>query len=246
MTLNIVKHIKRFICSYNKTSDAGPDTSSFSVFMSGCNLSCPYCMNGRLIRKKEEENSDILKRLKKDVDEYKPEMIFISGGEPTENPLALFGVIGVFKSWGCKIGMSTNGTNPERLEKFISEYKKINYVAMDLKGDIDTYKILGNSEYFMKVLSSWISLRKEKKNRKDSFNYEIRTTLFRPFVNEIVLRDIGRYVKTDEKWILQQFRVVPDMPSREAKKIQPYSENELNSLLKIAQKFCKNVLVRYV
>lgn len=237
--------MKNLIYSYNKTSDAGLDTSSFSVFMKGCNLRCPYCMNSKLIDGKCKSDVNIIKKLKKDVESYNPKMIFISGGEPTENPLVLFAIISIFKSWGCKIGMSTNATNPEIVKKFISGYKNIDYVAMDLKGNADAYKTLGDSEYFMRVLASWLVLRNEKKQRP-KFDYEIRTTLFRPFINESVLKDIGGYVKTDEKWLLQQFRIASDMPSEKAKKIQPYSEKELNSLLKTAQNFCKNASVRYI
>lgn len=240
-----MKSIKNLICAYNKTSDAGIDTSSFSVFMDRCNLCCPYCMNGKLITKREDVDPGILKRLKKDVDEYKPQMIFISGGEPTESPLALFSAISLFKSWGCKIGVSTNGTNPEILKKFVSEYGKIDYVAMDLKGNADVYKKLGNIEYFMRVMSSWLILRAEKKTRSE-FNYEIRTTLYPPFITPSVLGDMSRFFTRDEKWVLQQFRVVSSMPYKNAKRIKPYSEDKLKEFCASICKTVPKITIRYI
>lgn len=240
-----MKSVKNLICAYNKVSDAGSETSSFSVFMDGCNLCCPYCMNAKIIAKKPDIDPGIIKRLKKDVDEYKPKMIFISGGEPTENPLALFSAISLFKSWGCKIGLSTNGTNPEILKKFVSEYGKIDYVAMDLKGNAGVYKKLGDIEYFMKVLSSWIILRAEKKNRAD-FNYELRTTLYPPFITIPVLNDMASFFQRNEKWVLQQFRVVTSMPYKNAKNIKPFTEEKMKSIQSMLLKTVPNTTIRYV
>ena len=161
--------MKNMIHGYNRTSDAGLDTSSFSVFMEGCNLSCPYCMNSRLIKIGNPCVPNITDHLKEDVDKYKPEMIVISGGEPTCRVLALNRLIVLFKSWGCKVGLSTNGTNPNILERFVSRFNKIDYVSLDLKGDVMVYDKLGDSEYFFKVLASWLILRKEK-NIRPEFN----------------------------------------------------------------------------
>lgn len=235
----------KLIFAYNKTSDAGPDTSSFSVFMDGCNLSCPYCLNGKLINKRDDYDPTVLERLKKDFATYKPEMIFISGGEPTTNPLTLFATINLFKSWGCKIGLSTNGTNPDTLRKFINEYKKIDYVAMDLKGDIDVYRKLGDAEYFMRVMSSWLALRQEKVVR-DGFNYEIRTTLYPPFINLSVLSDLSRFFNKNERWVWQQFRVVSSMPYKNAKRIKSFSEDRIKSMYDKIVKTVPNLKTRYV
>lgn len=237
--------MKNIIYAYNKTSDAGFDTRSFSVFTKGCNLQCPYCMNSKLIDGKYKTNVNIMEKLKADVDAEKPKMIFISGGEPTLDSVILFAAINIFKSWGCKVGMSTNGTNPELLKKFASGYKKIDYVALDFKGDINAYKELGDSTYYMKVLSSWLILREEQKLRPE-FDYEIRTTLYRPFVTKEVLIEMSNLFHPNEKWVLQQFRIVDNMPSKDAEKAKIYSEKELNSILESIIKTVPNTSIRYV
>ena len=237
--------MENIICAYNKTSDAGSDTSSFSVFMDKCNLCCPYCMNGNIINRKTNIDPEILNNLKRDVDKFKPKMIFISGGEPTERPFDLLNIIRLFRSWGCKIGLSTNGINTEILKMSVTEYCNIDYVSMDLKGDIDIYNNLGNSEYFMNVISSWLILRNEKKLRED-FNYEIRTTLFPPFITLSVLENISKFFTSDEKWVLQQFRVVNNMPGDVAKHTIPYSENVIKKLIDFVVEKVPKVSVRYI
>ena len=231
------------IVAFNKCSDAGPDTSDFAVFMNGCNLCCPYCMNNEL-RESKDAYHDLMPNLKKTVDKCKPEKIFISGGEPTLNHLALFYLCGKFKSWGCNVGLSTNGTFPDIIENLVLKYEKIDYVALDLKGDARVYKLLGNVDYFFKVLSSWSILRKAKREIK-GFDYEIRTTLYPPFVG-IPINGLANLFQPDEKWILQQFRKAPKMPDKKAKKVEIYSDTYLKMLLSDAKQIVPNVELRVV
>jgi len=233
------------ISFYNNCSDAGPDISAYAVFMDGCNLCCPYCMNSQLIKKREDVETNILERLKKDVDKDKPELIFISGGEPTLNPLALLTISTLFKSWGCKVGMSTNGTLPHTVEELVCRYKKIDYVALDLKGGVEEYKQLGSVDYYFNVLTSWMVLRKEKEERKN-FDYEIRTTLYPPFINTETIKSLSKLFKPDEKWVLQQFRKTSDMPNQNVKKIKIPSEKLLKEMLDEAKKSVPNTQMRYV
>lgn len=235
--------MKNLIYTYNKTSDAGVNTSSFSVFMNGCNLVCPYCMNSKLICNGGNPDPTVLARLKEDFDSYQPEMIMISGGEPTESPLELYAIIGLFESWGCKVGLSTNGTNPDILEDLVKEHKSVDYVAMDLKGDQIIYDCLGDYEYFMKVLSSWLILREEKRTRHD-FNYEIRTTLYPPFITDNRLLRMAKLFKGEERWVLQQFRIAPSMPN--AKNVEPYSEEMLSYLFNMVKNLVPNTVIRYI
>ena len=237
--------MKNMIHGYNKASDAGLDTSSFSVFMEGCNLNCPYCMNCRLIKRGNPCVPNIVEKLKDDVDAYKPDMIMISGGEPTCRILALYKATGLFKSWGCKVGLSTNGTHPNILEKFVSKYNKIDYVSLDLKGDAEVYEKLGDSEYFFRVIHSWLILRREKKARPD-FNYEMRTTLYPPFITLDMIFGLSKLFKKDERWILQQFRLASNMTDPKAKDVKPFEEETLKALVEASKEAVPNVEIRYV
>lgn len=240
-----MKNNNSFVCAYNTTSDAGMDTSSFSVFTNGCNLCCPYCMNNKLLSKEYDIKPDTFKNLSKDVKLYKPEMIFISGGEPTEKVNELLKIIKTFKTWGCKVGMSTNGTNPDTLNKCLS---KLDYVAMDLKGDQNVYSLIGDPDNYINVLSSWTMLRKEK-GKRNSFGYEIRTTLYPAFISIGMLDGMANFFNSDEKWIWQQFRPVDCMPHKSAKSVLPFKESEIKEMIEFIEKRnenIKDITMRYI
>ncbi len=62
----------------------------------------------------------------------------------------------------------------------------------------------------------------------------------------IAIKDIGKYMKRDEKWFLQPFRHSKYMLDDNCRKIEPYSEEKTQELLNVAKKYCDNVTIRYV
>jgi pyruvate formate lyase activating enzyme len=233
------------IYGFNKASEIGVDVFAPSIFLKGCNLRCPYCMNSSLADGTADKEID-LEEVKKFIEEEKSEWLMISGGEPTCTPLFNLQVlIGEIKSWGCKIGMSTNGSNYRALSHIV-EY--LNYVALDIKAsNIKDYeKISFIENVYEGVLDSRYSLRQNKKYRTN-FDYEIRTTLFPPLINENSLAEIGyKIIDKNDKWILQQFRHSQNMLDPACKNIEPYSDERAKGLISIAKQFCNNVSLRYV
>ena len=47
------------IKGFNKCSEAGIDTFAPAIFLEGCNLCCPYCMNVNLVKREVENIVDI-------------------------------------------------------------------------------------------------------------------------------------------------------------------------------------------
>lgn len=240
------------IYGFNECSEAGDNIFAPSIFLGGCNLRCDYCMNSKLIEMDVTDRylNDVkleaipIQKIKSYVKKDKSEWLMISGGEPTflNDWPALLKLISEIKSWGCKVGLSTNGHFPYRLYYLLNQ---LDYVALDLKQStwIET-----------EVLNSKISLMLTKKEKPD-FNYEIRTTLFPKYISERSLHRIGCLIKDGETWVLQQYRVTKDMPlmrredyTKKEKKfmLKPYSEKKLQELLKIAQLYTKNARLRYV
>jgi hypothetical protein len=82
--------------------------------------------------------------------------------------------------------------------------------------------------------------------RRKDFDYEIRTTLYPPFIDEKALRNIGGIIKEGEKWVLQQFRHTKNMLCLDAREVKPYAEKQLKHMLKIAKEFTSNTELRYV
>lgn len=243
------------IMGFNKTSEAGFDVFASSIFLFGCNMRCPYCMNGRLVIEKKSDWKNPVKKVdinlvKNHVLENNVEWVMISGGEPLLTPeYKLKNLLDMIASWGCKIGISTNGTNPDKLNNIID---KINYIALDLKSsrpsvyeDLE-FRKSKKEECFHKFLRTKSLLVLEKQNRED-FTYELRTTLYPAYFNLDSVDEIGGILRSDEVWVFQQFRHAKNMLyPEEAKQYNPYSNEYIEEIVYSAKKYCDNVMVRYV
>jgi len=232
------------IYGFNKASEIGPDILAPCIFLKGCNLRCPYCMNAKLVKDCNLEPID-LEIVKKYVLEEKSQWVLISGGEPTLTSInALCELVNELRSWGCKVGMSTNGTNPDILTVLLP---LLNYVALDFKtirnDDIEVVPL--DRVYTISVLTSLVRLMETKLNNKD-FDFEIRTTLYPHFINEDTIRQIGSTLRKDTTWMLQQFRHSEEMLSEKAYDVNPYTNEEVNGIIKIAKEYSCNVRLRYV
>ena len=137
--------------------------------------------------------------------------------------------------------MSTNGTNVDCLREVL---KLLDYVALDLK-DASELRGVTNANQFVNRVRSQALLAEEKMHR-ENFDYELRTTLYPPFIDGKVLKELGQIVREGDKWILQQFRVANNMLSPEAYKVKPYDERMLQEMLKIAQGFTSKAELKYV
>jgi len=231
------------IKGFNECSETGIDTFAPSIFLEGCNLRCPYCMNSILV-KHQSPNTVNIDRVRAYVSESKSEWVMISGGEPTCTELeSLINLIEEIKSWGCKVGMSTNGVNVEVIREILP---RLNYVALDIKGLSGVYdEISKDKKASMNNLISR-SLLSETKLKRNDFDYEIRTTLFPPFVNKKTIHYIGGIIRADDTWVFQQFRHSKNMLDANCSKIKPYSEKEVEVLLKIAKEYTEKVFLRHV
>lgn len=238
---------------YNKTSEAGFNLFATSIFLFGCNMRCPYCMNGRIVVVKPEDWDKPVKTVpleivKEHVFESGTKWVMISGGEPLLTPLEkLHNLLDEIHSWDCNIGISTNGTYPELLSQIIN---KIDYVAMDLKSDspkiYSKTDIKNGDKSFSKMIQTKCMLYKQKMERED-FDYEIRTTLYPEFFNINSVENIAGIIRPEEKWVFQQFRHAKNMlDETRAKSIEPFSPPEIKSIIKKAKKHSKHVRLRYV
>lgn len=170
------------------------------VFLSGCNLTCPYCHNPDLAGGKQDPELDtdrILPFLKKRRDFL--DGVVISGGEPTLQD-NLFEFCVRLADLGYPIKLDTNGTRPDVLSRLIRE-KLLDYVAMDIKTLPDRYGLLSRQPVAPESLLESIHLIKVS-----GLNYEFRTTCLRPFVSEEIFTGIGRLIEGARHYVLQRFR----------------------------------------
>ena len=230
------------ICGFNECSEAGIDVFAPAIFMNGCNFRCPYCMNSKLARGESEKNVDI-EDIKAYVLEDKSKWFMISGGEPTCTDIGLLtNLLEEIKSWGCKIGMSTNGSNPEDLRTLMP---LLNYVAMDFKATrMKDLKEMGVDGVINMIQSR--SILVNNKDDREDFDFEIRTTLYPKYVDEKTIAEMGGIFRKSDTWVLQQFRQAKHMLGSDAYDVEPYTQQEVTTLAEIAGKYSDNVKLRDV
>jgi len=234
------------IYGFNKTSEAGVKVFAPSIFLQGCNFKCPFCFNSSLAKSKMKDHHEIpLKIIDDFILEHHPDMIMISGGEAMVNN-GLQNLMHHFRSMGLKIGLSTNGVLWDR---FIKIMHLVNYVAMDIKSaDPETYEIFAPKGALNKVRITHGILRDNKRTKGESlFDYEVRTTLYPPYVNFNTIHQIGQMMEDNERWVLQQYRPTVRLYDMEATKgIEPYDFETLQRMLTIARTYTKGAQLRYV
>lgn len=179
-----------------------PGEIACSIFLRGCNFRCGFCHNPELVMRACGQNfseEDISEFLKKRIG--KLDGVCITGGEPL---MTLdFDFVKKIKELGYKIKLDTNGSFPEKLKEMI-DLKLVDYIAMDIKGDKNSYK---------KIVGVDADLDKIEKSIKiihDFGNYEFRTTIVGRFHDENSLIAMGRWLNNicgekPKKFFLQGF-----------------------------------------
>jgi pyruvate formate lyase activating enzyme len=238
------------IYGFNKSSEAGPDNFAPSVFLGACNFRCDYCMNSKLVLDFASLNEVPIEDIETFVKENECEWINVSGGEVTVHPtLSLINMFIEMQSWGCKIAISTNGFLPEKLIEILPH---IHYVTMDVKTGIHKYNevvyapLREKSSAIFNVMNSLFLLRMTRKRTYEPFDYELRTTMYRPLVGKEEIEEIGMLLRKEERWMLQPFRQAKCMIGEDAYKVEPYTEEEMKDLLEFAKQYSDNAFIRYV
>jgi len=109
-----------------------PGRVACTVFLVGCNMRCPFCHNPRVVFGRDEiiPEEEIFSFLRKRVGIL--DGVCITGGEPTLYGEELISFMRRIKSMGYLIKLDTNGSDPDLLERILSQ-RLVDYVAMDVK-----------------------------------------------------------------------------------------------------------------
>jgi pyruvate formate lyase activating enzyme len=177
-----------------------PGKISSIVFISGCNLYCPFCHNPELVRPDlldkefklthEEVMKELLER------EGFIEAVSITGGEP----LIYSGIVELVRNIRSKTDLSvkidTNGTKPHMLKEVLPY---VDYVAMDLKSSPSKYlKATGEKAVFADVLESIKIIMSLPV-------YEFRTTMVPGIVDRDDVIELLQETGRIKRYVLQAF-----------------------------------------
>jgi pyruvate formate lyase activating enzyme len=211
------------ISGWTKTSFIDyPGSPATLLFLSGCNLRCPYCHNPGIVNGEYEvipfeAIEDHIAKRKNVI-----EAAVISGGEPTLY-LDLADLCDKIKSLGLKVKIDTNGLEPDVLTTC-----RPDYLALDIKTALDKYHKL-NSPYGdndnRERLSKSIDIVKSMGE-----NAEIRITAAPGIVDQGDIESLCTNLRGVSKVFIQQFNPNQPMLDPAYSLINPYGIDELESM----------------
>ena len=178
-----------------------PGKVACTVFLSGCNLRCPYCHNPGLVLPEQSEGSEIpeaevlsfLERRKGKLDG-----VCITGGEPTLQP-ELPEFLEKLRRLGYAVKLDTNGTNPAMLKALLHE-RVLDYVAMDIKNSPSRYaETCGGIDCLSRVRESAALLM------DGTVDYEFRTTAVAELHDDDSFREIAQWIAGAKRYYIQCF-----------------------------------------
>lgn len=178
-----------------------PGRVACTVFLSGCDLRCPFCHNSELIEPgqaesvmTEEEFLSFLKKRKGLLDG-----VVFTGGEPLLRH-ELPELIRKVRDLGYPVKLDTNGNHPAQLKKVLSE-KLVDYVAMDIKNCREKYAVTCGLETMpIEKIDESIHMLME-----GGCNYEFRTTVVKQLHDRDSFIGIAEWIRGAKRYYLQSF-----------------------------------------
>lgn len=182
-----------------------PGTIAATLFLSGCNLRCPFCHNPDLALGRTPLSFQPIEEVLRFLEDRAGVLggVCITGGEPLLYdglPELTRGIHGL----GLLVKLDTNGLLPDRL---LASHP--DYVALDLKTSPRRYRerLFGpaterdaGANLFDRVRRSMAMLR------ESGLDYEYRTTVVPTIVERDDAWDILAELLPGERWFLQQYR----------------------------------------
>lgn len=183
-----------------------PGKIACTVFLGGCNFRCPFCHNSELFMGKPEklmEDEEFFKFLS--TRKGLLDGVCVSGGEPTlYKDLPVF--LGRIKEMGFMVKLDTNGYRPEVVKALVKD-GLVDYIAMDVKNSPAMYaQTVGLEKMDIPLIEESLRFLIE-----GNVDYELRTTLVRPFHEERHILDMGQWLlslvpgKRPKRLFLQSF-----------------------------------------
>lgn len=209
-----------------------PEEICCVLFLKGCNFHCGFCYNPQLVipqKTLQIPKEEILEFL--DKRKGKLTGVCITGGEPLLTIEEEF--LKEIKKRDYKIKIDTNGTNPEKLKKLISE-KLVDYIAMDLKGPKELYSEITQVPVEIEKIERSIKLISEFPN------HEFRTTILQKFHSKENLASMVQWVKgiiggNPRALYVQAFKNTDNLLDSEFHKEKNTTEEYLEELTKLGE-----------
>lgn len=216
-----------------------PSKIACLIFTKGCNFLCPYCQNGSLVLKNDNEDlidlNDIFSYLEKRKNVL--DGVCISGGEPLIQK-GIKELLIKIKEMGFLVKIDTNGTNPLMLEELIN-LKLVDYVAMDIKNSFSKYsKTVGKENPLIENIKKSILVLENS-----LVEHEFRTTIVKELHTVDDILEISKLFSKKTKYYLQNYE---DSSNVIKKGLHGFSKLELEKIKEKLEKLLPNLIIRGV
>ena len=200
--------------------------SSCVVFFNKCPFHCIWCQNSQLLEQTNIVDINVVKNKIEESADFVNSIVF-SGGEPTRQEKALEALLRFSRNVGLSTGIQTNGYYPSTLKKLL-EKGIVDMIFFDMKSspsDAAKYEsVTGVRDASRNVFESFKVINMSR------VSSEIRTTVFRPFIEDVY--DIARFLEENNyrnSFILQ--KGIPNNASDEnIRKEKQIDDKELNKM----------------
>lgn len=200
-----------------------PKKIAATAFFGGCNFSCPFCYNSKLIKWKQDFMDDTIFFDYLDKRKGIVDAVCITGGEPTLNEDYLFEFIRKIKERDMLVKLDTNGSRPEVLQKLIDN-GCVDYIAMDIKTTLDKIPQVTGFKDVEKIRKSVEILL------SSNIEYEFRTTVNKNIHTVDDILEIARWLKKAKLYVIKAYKYTPEVLDPQ---IAGYEDLDREFLLKI-------------
>lgn len=199
-----------------------PGRVSATVFLSGCNMRCPYCHNPSLVgasRTGSVSVDEVMAHIRDRRDWL--DGVVVTGGEPTLAS-GLADLLRALKAEAMPTKLDTNGTRPAVLKALIAE-GLVDYIAMDVKSIPERTSLVSSPVVDPHDIESSISII-----LGSGIDHEFRTTAYPAVVGLADFDRIAARVAGGRRYFIQQFQPRSTLDAG-ASSVKPYSGTELEA-----------------
>ncbi len=214
-----------------------PGHLASTVFLAGCNFSCPFCHNSDLVLRPEilptHPTEDFINYL--DSRKGWLEGICISGGEPLLHE-DLEMLLRLIKDRALLVRIDTNGSFPSRLDALIKK-QLVDNIAMDIKAPLEKYHEVTRSRVSVEDIADSIDVVKNS-----GLEYIFRTTVVPDLIDAKDIEEISKMLNGSKVFQIQQFVPANTIDSDFLKK-RPYTRDVIEEFARIAENHFSKVKI---
>ncbi len=204
-----------------------------TIFLSGCNFTCPYCHNAELLAPSVSEDGwgevkAYLRRRRSWIDG-----VVITGGEPASDP-DLIPLLTAIADEGLPIKLDTNGSRPDVVERVIAD-GLVQRLAIDIKTTWERYPEISGVPDVAAAVRQTVAIVAQS-----GIPHEYRTTVYPGIVAPEDLPEIAAELSGGELYAIQQFRSGQTLDPR-ADAIEPYNADILRHAASQCDKYLPTI-----